>query len=55
VSEEALYAEARDWLMDCVGDPENVEDAPDRAVRAAVNKLYAGGWGAFTAEIGGVR
>jgi hypothetical protein len=50
VTDEELYAEARGWVMDCVGDPENVSDAPDHLVRRAVDKLYEGGWAAFAAE-----
>jgi hypothetical protein len=46
-------AEARDWVKDCVGDPDNVDHADDDRVVRAVNRMYPDGMDAFVAECGG--
>jgi hypothetical protein len=45
-----LVDEARAWVMECVGNPEDVEDAPDAEVMEWVRKHYDGGYYAFVAD-----
>ena len=45
-----LIDEARSWVMDCVPNPEDVEDAPDAEVMEWVRKHYDGGYYAFVAD-----
>lgn len=45
-----LIDEARSWVMDCVPNPEDVEDAPDGEVMDWVRKHYDGGYYAFVAD-----
>jgi hypothetical protein len=40
-----IMGEARDWLEDCFEDLP--DDLTDDEVRRAVDRHYAGGWGAF--------
>ena len=42
--------EARSWIMECVHNPEDVEDAPDAEVMEWVRKHYDGGYYAFVAD-----
>lgn len=43
----AMLADARDWVAECVSNPEDVEDATDADVLAFVRKHYDGSLGAF--------
>ena len=45
-----LIDEARSWVMECVHNPEDVEDAPDGEVMDWVRKHYDGGYYAFVAD-----
>lgn len=43
----AMIEDARAWIEDVVGNPEDVEDATDADVLAFVRKHYDGSLGAF--------
>lgn len=43
--------QAREWVMDCVDNPEDVEDASGFTVVRYVNRHYDGGWKQFTEDM----
>lgn len=45
-----LVADARAWIADVVGNPEDVEDASDDEIVRHVRRNYSGGWDAFVAD-----
>ena len=46
-----VVQEARDWIAECVSNPEDVEDASDDECIQWVCRNYCGGWGAFFADM----
>ena len=47
---DQVMTEARGWVQDCVGNPEDVDGAPAEDVVLYVDREYAGGWAGFLAD-----
>jgi hypothetical protein len=45
-----LVADARAWIADVVGNPDDVDDASDDEIVLFVRRNYDGGWGAFVRD-----
>ncbi len=46
-----LLQDAREWIADVVGNPEDVDDASDDECILWVRRNYSGGWSAFVADM----
>ena len=46
-----VISDARAWIADVVGNPEDVEDASDDEIFRHVRRNYSGGWAAFVADM----